>query len=88
MTESYQEIEDNIDDVICTLNDVEFPNIAKTIRQFDVSEQRLRRRYKDVQNKIQCKKKNKKLTESQKLVLCYYLDRLDKSGVNTQSFMF
>ena len=83
MVESYQEIEDSIDDVICTLNDTEFSNIAKTVRQFDVSEQRLRRRYKDVQNKIQCKGKNKKLIESQELVLYYYLDRLDKSGVNT-----
>ena len=88
MAESYQEIEDSIDDVICTLNDVEFPNIAKTVRQFDVSKQRLRRRYKDVQNKIQCKGKNKKLTESQELVLCYYLDRLDESGISTRSSMF
>ena len=52
MTESYQEIEDNINDVICTLNEVEFPNITKTVYEFDISEQRLLRRYKDIQNKI------------------------------------
>ena len=74
MTESYQEIKDSINDVICALKDAEFPNIAKTVRQFDVSEQRLRRRYKGVQNKIQRKGKNKKLTESQELALYYYLD--------------
>ena len=88
MAESYQEIEDSIDDAICALNDAEFPNIAKTTRQFDVPEQRLRRRYKGVQNKIQCGGKNKKLTESQELALCYYLDRLDESGVNTRPSMF
>ena len=52
MAESYQEIEDSIDDAICVLNEAEFPNIAKTACEFDIPEQRLRRRYKDIQNKI------------------------------------
>ena len=88
MAESYHEVEDNIDDVICTLNEAEFPNIAKTACEFDVSEQRLRRRYKGTQNKIQCGGRNKKLNESQELVLCYYLDRLNESGVSARSSMF
>ena len=48
MAESYQEIEDNIGDVICTLNEAEFSNIAKTAYEFDISEQRFRRRYKNI----------------------------------------
>ena len=88
MAESYQEIEDRIDDVIHALNEAEFPNIAKTAHEFDVPEQRLRRRYKGIQNKIQCRGRNKKLDESQELVLCYYLNQLDKSGVNTRPLMF
>ena len=52
MTESYQEIEDRIDDVIDVLNEVEYSNIAKTVHEFDILEQRLRRRFKNVQNKI------------------------------------
>ena len=74
MAESYQEIEDSIDDAICTLNEAEFPNIAKTVHEFDIPEQRLRRRYKGIQNKIQCGGRNKKLNESQELALGYYLD--------------
>ena len=74
MAESYQEIEDRIDDAICTLNEAEYPNISQTAREFDVPPQRLRRRFKDVQNKIQCEGSNKKLSEDQELVLCHYLD--------------
>ena len=52
MAESYQEIEDRIDDAIYVLNEAEYPNISQTVREFDVPPQRLRRRFKDVQNKI------------------------------------
>ncbi|KAF7502396.1 hypothetical protein GJ744_005848 [Endocarpon pusillum] len=52
MAESYHEIKDRIDDVIDALNEAEFPNIARTAREFDVPEQRLRRRFKGIQNKI------------------------------------
>ena len=82
MAESYQEIEDRIDDAIDALNEAEYPNIAKTAREFDIPEQRLRRRFKGVQNKIQCGDKNRRLNEDQELALCYYLDRLDESGVS------
>ena len=88
MAESYQEIEDRIDDVICTLNEAEYPNISQTACEFDVPPQRLRRRFKDVQNKIQCKGSNKKLFKDQELILCHYLDRLDKLGISTRPRMF
>ena len=52
MTESYQEIKDRIDDVIYVLNEAEYSNISQTTYEFDVPPQRLRRRFKDVQNKI------------------------------------
>ena len=87
MAESYQEIEDRIDDAIDALNSAECPNISKTARKFDVPEQRLRRRFKGIQNKIQCGGKNRRLNEDQELVLCHYLDRLDESGVSTHPQM-
>ena len=88
MVESYQEIEDRIDDVIDVLNEVEYPNIAKTVCEFDIPKQRLRRRFKDVQNKIQCRDKNRRLNKNQELVLYHYLDRLDESEVSIRSRMF
>ena len=87
MAESYQEIEDRIDDAIDALNEAEYPNIAKTACEFDILEQRLRRRFKGVQNKIQCGGKNRRLNEDQELVLCHYLDRLDESGVSARPRM-
>ena len=64
MTEFYQEIKNRIDDVIYVLNKVEYSNIVKTTYEFNVSKQRLRRRFKNVQNKIQCKNKNRRLNEN------------------------
>ena len=87
MAESYQEIEDRIDDAIYALNEAEYPNILQTAHEFDVPPQRLRRRFKGVQNKIQCEGSNKKLNEDQELVLCHYLDRLDESGVSARPRM-
>ena len=84
MADSYHEVEDRIDDAINALNDAEYPNIARIAREFDVPEQRLRRRFKGVQNKIQCGGRNKKLNEGQELALCHYLDRLDESGVSAR----
>ena len=37
MTESYQEIKDRINDVICILNEAEYFNISQTVYEFDVS---------------------------------------------------
>ena len=88
MAESYQEIEDRIDDAIYVLNEAEYPNISQTVHEFDVPSQRLQRRFKDVQNKIQCKGRNKRLNKDQELVLCHYLDQLDESGISTRPQMF
>ena len=87
MAESYHEIEDSIDDAIHALNEAEIPNIAKIAREFDVPEQRLRRRWKGIQNKIQCGGRNKKLNDAQELALCHYLDRLDESGISARRQM-
>ena len=37
MVESYQEIENRINDVICMLNEAEYSNISQTVYEFDVS---------------------------------------------------
>ena len=87
MAESYYEIEDRVTDALNALNETEIPNIARTAREFDVHEKRLRRRWSGVQSKIQCGGRNKKLNDSEELALCHYLNRLDESGVSARRQM-
>ena len=87
MAESNNAIEERILDALATISDNEKPNIAKLARENNVPYQRLLACYKGRQSILEQSATNLQLNLAQELVLCQYLDTLNKVGISTQRQM-
>ena len=81
MAESYTEIENRIEDACEYYNTCEKPNIAKIAREFDVPEQRLRRRIAGILSKSERRPANAYLSAAGELALVQYAERLDNMSL-------
>jgi hypothetical protein len=81
MPDTYRDVEERILEAVENLQHQDKPNIASTARDFDVPEQRLRKRYQGRASKIDVGGQNKALSEAEELAVCQSIDRLDKSGL-------
>jgi hypothetical protein len=73
------QIETSILEAIHAMAQQEQPNIARSAREFDVPETRLRARWKG--RAPSRGGQNKALSDDQELAICHYLDRLDQIGL-------
>ena len=84
MPENYTEIEDRIQLACEKIFEIDKPNIAATVREFGVSESRLRARWKGRPAKSERILVNRRLTDDEELVVCLYLKRLDEIGTSAR----
>jgi hypothetical protein len=87
MAESYADKEIRIGKACDALKRFEKPNIARAARDFDVNERKLRNRFNSIPFKSEYGGHNKTLTDDQKLSVCYYLDRIDQTGISVRPRM-
>jgi hypothetical protein len=81
MAESYADEEIRIGKACDALERFEKPNIARAARDFDINERKLRNRFNGIPFKSEYGGHNKTLTDDQELVVYYYLDRIDQTGI-------
>jgi hypothetical protein len=77
MAESYADEEIRIDKACDALERFEKSNIARAARDFDVNEKKLRNHFNGIPFKSEYGEHNKTFTDNQKLLVYYYLDRID-----------
>ena len=77
MAESYADEEIRIGKACDTLKRFKKPNIARTARDFDVNERKLRNRFNDISFKSEYGGHNKTLTDDQELAVYHYLNRIN-----------
>ena len=70
MPDTYRDVEERILEAVEDLEHQDKPNIASTARDFDVPEQRLRKRYQGRASKIEVERQNKALSEAEELAVC------------------
>jgi hypothetical protein len=87
MPDTYRDVEERILEAVEDLQHQDKPNIASTARDFDVPEQRLRKRYQGRASKINVGGQNKALSEAEELAVCQSINRLDESGLCTRPRM-
>ena len=87
MAEPYPEVEARISKAIELIPTREKFTIPKLAKEFNVPEQRLRRRLKGVPSKTQQIPVNRKLSEAGEAAVCGYLDQLDKLGLPVRPAM-
>jgi hypothetical protein len=83
--ETYAAVEARIQQALQAIGDMEKPNIAAVVREFNLPESRFRARLKGRQSRNQREGPNKKLTPDEELALCQYLNRLDEIGIPPRS---
>jgi hypothetical protein len=81
MAESYADKEIRIGKACNALKRFEKSNIARTARDFDVNEKKLRNRFNGIPSKSKYGGHNKTLTNDQKLSVCYYLNYINQTGI-------
>ena len=79
MSASYRHIEERIKKAVDDLQTQSKPNIAATVRKFNVPRQKLQYRFKRNPSKIESGGQNKKLSEAQEKAICQFLDHLDSN---------
>lgn len=87
MPDTYRDVEERILEAVEDLEHQDKPNIASTARDFDVPEQRLRKRYQGRASKIEVGGQNKALSEAEELTVCQSIDRLDECGLSARPRM-
>jgi hypothetical protein len=81
MAESYADKEIRIGKACDALKRFEKPNIARAARYFDVNEKKLRNRFNGIPFKSEYGEHNKTLIDDQELSVCYYLNRINQTGI-------
>jgi transposase-like protein len=81
MPDTYRDVEERILEAVEDLQHQDKPNVASTARDFDVPEQRLRKRYQERASKIDVEGQNKGLSEAKELAVCQSINRLDECGL-------
>jgi hypothetical protein len=87
MVESYADEEIRIGKACDALERFETPNIARAVRDFDVNERKLRNRFNGIPSKSEYGGHNKMLTDDQELIVYYYLDRINQTGISVRPRM-
>jgi hypothetical protein len=70
MPDTYRDLEERILEAVEDLQHQDKPNVASTARDFDVPEQRLRKRYRGRASKIDVGGQNKTLNKAEELAVC------------------
>lgn len=87
MAETYAEVEARIQRAINVIRSGIGANVAVAAREYDVSEYRLRGRWKNRPSKMDRPASNRKLSDAEELAICQYLDRLDQIGTSVRYSM-
>jgi len=79
---NYRSIEARIEKVIPEVKEEEKPNVVTLACKFGMPQKRLRACLKHHLSRQQREATNRRLSADLELVLCQYLDRLDKLGIS------
>jgi len=87
MAESYADEEIRIGKACDALERFKKPNIARTARDFDVNEKKLRNRFNGIPSKSEYGGHNKTFTDNQELLVCHYLDYINQTDISVRPRM-
>jgi len=87
MAKTYAQVEARIEQIIASINTESKLSVRRLAHQHHVPIGRLRSRLAGAPSKSSMGGHNKKLSEAQELVLCSYLSRLSRIGVNARRHM-